>query len=153
MDKQELINNNLVLSKCSSFIPGDKIFVYLPKESYQNIFQELQFIQFIMLSTQFCDLVVRSYLCNYIYPACDGNETIPVEICKEECVKYILRENPCATELEFLADLRTDLRFERQCNTTFPHIEDVGVFVNASSTCVNVSGEYMLYRHIQHFAM
>ncbi len=92
------------------------------------------------LATYYCDRVFRIYVCNYLYPPCEPNSsTVPIGVCTDECVKFVLRDNPCAMELELLANLRSDVPFLNQCNNTLELVQS-RVAVNASAKCINISG-------------
>ena len=139
---QEAINNSLFYMPCGLFIQNSKVFFFLPQENYERLLLDLRVLEITLLSSShYCDQVIRTYLCNYLYPNCEENGSVPIGVCQEECIKFLLTENSCTSEIEYLISLRSALAVQRQCNNTLKLVEDSGVSVNVSSNCINITGE------------
>ena len=139
---QEAINKSLFFMPCGLFIQNSKIFLFLPQENYKRLLDDLRILEVAVLSSShYCDQVIRTYLCNYLYPTCEENGSVPIGVCQEECIKFLLTENSCTSDVDFLVSLRSTLTVQRQCNNTLKLVEDSGVSVNVSSNCINITGE------------
>ena len=112
----------------------------MQQERYGNQIESLELLGLATLQSQYCSQVVSAYVCNTIYPPCEDNGTTPLDICQEDCMKYILMENPCEHGLRLIGSKGGAIIFHRQCNVTLQVVKNAGVSVNTSSNCVNITG-------------
>ena len=67
---------------------------------------------------------------------------MPIAICKKDCIQFVLDQNECTSEVEFIFTTDSFLLISRQCNNTLQIVEDARVEVNASTECIDVSSKY-----------
>ncbi len=138
---QEAVNT-LLYSECVPFISGEKCNFF----DYGTNFVELQdtlqrFSNYVQMQavSNYCEEVVMSYVCNYVYPGCDDSQEVPVGICREECVQFVAR-GECMDifeRLESAATLVETFHIDTQCMSLnrygFNHTAD-------PLECFNISG-------------
>ena len=140
IDKQMALDNSILSSFCDLYISHSRIFLYFPPTIYYHkIMDTFQFVARLSLSSYYCYQLAQVYACHYVFPPCEENATVPIAICKEDCVQFVLDQNKCISELEFI--FTTDL-ISRQCNNTLQIVEEAGVEVNASTECIDISGKH-----------
>ena len=142
IDKQMALDNSILSSFCDLYISHSRIFLYLPPTIYHTIVDNFQFVARLSLSSYYCVQLAQVYACHYVFPPCEENATVPIAICKEDCVQFVLDQNKCTSELEFIFTIDSFLLISRQCNNTLQFVEDARVEVNASTECIDISGKH-----------
>ena len=95
-------------------------------------------------ASMYCSQVVTAYVCNYVYPSCNELEDGPVGICEDECKRFILDENPCTPEFEYLVSVNGvgGLIFQRQCNNTLVYVQSfLQTILSRQIQCINITGK------------
>ncbi len=98
-------------------------------------------------ATTFCKTLLRAYVCNYAYPACDPDTNEPIGICTGNCLDFFFG-TVCSSEVDVLVTFSgqtSGFKFLEQCNNTLVFVKDSGLrsvnTVNQSQEeCVNISG-------------
>ena len=99
-----------------------------------NDVQEEQILEFLGLLRRFssqlseqCSAVVMPFICQYVYPPCDGDGS-PLLITEEQCIN--IRDDVCANEWRFALNLDQ--------GSLLPTCEDFGGVDNSSAGIRNV---------------
>lgn len=147
MDIEEAINDSIVHEACIDSIQHTQLYLYF--SDYACLNDLIDMLDVAVISTkisEFCEQVLRAYVCNYVYPGCTMSERNdrPQGICHEDCNRYLLGES-CQTEflfLENLAENSGEFGFQRQCNNTLMFVSEAGLNVSTSEgqNCTQISG-------------
>ncbi len=147
MDLNEAYKRSLIFTGCNQSLNHPSIFTY--SVDYDVVKQNLglleQTVESSSFTSNFCDLLIRNYLCNYVYPPCSENETTPIGICEEDCKMFINHEKECSFEIGFLLSLPSaELKDLTHCSDTLLHLETAGVDVNKSMECIHITCKLFL---------
>ena len=135
----------IIFSDCVPFISENKCQFF----DYGADFTELQdtlqrlsnYVQMLSIS-KYCEEVVISYMCNYVYPGCNTSREVPVGICTEECSKFVT-QGECMETFEKL-ESATTLVDMFHIDITCQNGSQSSKFLNYTTDpfeCFNISGE------------
>ena len=133
-----------IFSRCFPYLTWP--YTYTLPVSYASINSQLELLDMAGQVTgvnEECLQTLEAYICNYIYIPCDGNDTSAIGICQRDCINYLLRNNSCTNEINFLLILAApnDFPIMRQCNNTLYILDYYGDNnYTASNECVSISG-------------
>lgn len=136
--------STFIYSECVPFIPEGKCHFF----DYGTDFIALQgtverLVTYIHMQSEsgYCDELVISYMCNYVYPGCNAAQEVPVGICSNECYKLAAGGKCSVTfqELESAATLLNMFRIDSDCENTFLGGHNLN-FTTNSTDCFHISG-------------
>ena len=140
--------DGIIYDECIKFIPEGKCDFFDYGGEYEDIAEKLELLSAVLSTskteTDYCKEVLRSYVCNYVYPGYNTVRDTPQGVCTQECEAFVL-EGTCKRGFKnFEVFVQTDDRFNfsLQCDNTLAFVDTYGFnFTDDPSDCYNISGK------------
>ena len=132
---------------CLPFLPNSHIYDY--GENFEFLKIQLNVLDAAQQSSntpEYCQGVLRAYVCNYAYPGCNTMNGEPRGICEEDCITVSTGE--CKTFFNNIPVIAgsAGFVFDPRCDNTLINLQTVynQNFTYNSQDCTSVQGNLLL---------